>query len=74
MQQRRKEVASYFFPLIQAFSLEGGWLLAYALFEGVSELLICYPLKGEEKPQREMEGRYDYPSAALSILPRDRYR
>ena len=42
--------------------------------EGVSELLICYPLKREERPKREMERRYDYASAALSILPRDRYR
>jgi hypothetical protein len=49
--------------------------MAHEILEGVSELLIWYPILSKGKKNTSVrEGRYDYPSAALSILPRDRYR
>jgi streptomycin 6-kinase len=46
------------------------------IFEGVSELLICYPLRVSEQhgTTRVVERNDDYASCALSLLPRDRYR
>ena len=40
--------------------------------EDVSNLWICYPHSQTESPTR-MRGSHDHPSAALSLLPRDRY-
>src|SRR5882724_2632658 len=45
-------------------------------WEGVSELLICYPVWASERNRttRVMVSHNDYTSAALPVLPRDRYR
>jgi hypothetical protein len=69
------------FAAVSLASLQGSLLwhnigvLAIILnyLEGVSELWICYPLQTKRHPNRS-EGSDDYPNAALSLLPRDRYR
>ena len=43
------------------------------IVEGVAELWICYSLTEEETCQAECEESNDYPSAALPLLPRERY-
>jgi predicted membrane chloride channel (bestrophin family) len=44
--------------------------------EGVSELLICYPVWVSERngSTHAIASHHDHPSTALPILPRDQYR
>jgi 8-oxo-dGTP pyrophosphatase MutT (NUDIX family) len=46
------------------------------VIEGVSELLICYPVWVSERngSTHAIASHHDHPSTALPILPRDQYR
>ena len=49
------------------------FLVGGGLFEGVSNLLICYSIC-EAKIFHMMEGYDDHPGVALPLVPRDRHR